>query len=101
MMKSRNEIDECTRELLLRGFESHTQACKNWDLAHILPEIKNGNFLDMGSCESYILKNLSIKGLDGEMHGIDLRKPDIPVKGVRYSVGDLMDTKLADAKRRQ
>lgn len=93
-LKKRQEIDECTAFLKMYGFVSHSFSCKDWDLAHILPEVGDGNFLDMGSSDSYILKNLSIKGIHGELHGIDLRKPDVPVKGVKYSVGDLMDTGL-------
>jgi len=73
---------------------SHAVTCKDWDLAHIIPEIKGGNFLDMGSSESFILKNLAIKRIHGELHGIDLRAPGAPIEGVRYSVGDLMDTGL-------
>ena len=94
ILKSRTEIDECSRDLYLRGFVSHGVSCKDWDLAHIIPEIKDGNFLDMGSSDSYILKNLSFKRIHGELYGIDLRKPNVPVKGVKYSVGDLMDTGL-------
>jgi len=94
ILKSQIEIEKCSRDLLLRGFVSHAHKCKNWDLAHIIPAIKNGNFLDLGSCESYILKNLSIKGILGELHGIDLRNPDVVVQGVKYSVGDLMNTRL-------
>jgi hypothetical protein len=94
ILKSRTEIDECSRDLRRRGFVSHEITCKDWDLAHIIPEIKNGNFLDMGSSDSYILKNLSIKRIHGELHGIDLRESESPVKEVKYAVGDLMDTRL-------
>jgi SAM-dependent methyltransferase len=94
ILKRRAEIDECTRILHRHGFVSHGLTCKDWDLAHILPEVGDGNFLDMGSSDSYILRNLSIKKICGELHGIDLREPDAPVKGVKYTVGDLMDTKF-------
>lgn len=93
-LKKRQEIDECTAFLKAYGFVSHSLICKDWDLAHILPEVGEGNFLDMGSSDSYILKNLSIKGIHGELHGIDLREPDVPVKEVKYAVGDLMATGL-------
>ncbi|MFA6540452.1 MAG: methyltransferase domain-containing protein [Bacteroidota bacterium] len=50
----------------------------------------------MGSSDSYILKNLAIKKISGELHGVDLREPNIPIKGVKYSIGDLMNTKYSD-----
>jgi len=65
--------------LLQNGFVSHNLTCKDWDLAHIVPEIGDGNFLDMGSSDSYILRNISLKRIHGEMYGIDLREPDVPV----------------------
>ncbi len=95
-LKSRTEIDECTKFLHRNGFVSHNLTCKDWDLAHIIPEIGDGNFLDMGSSDSYILKNVAFKKIRGEMYGIDLREPDVPVKSVKYIVGDLNDTKLPD-----
>jgi FkbM family methyltransferase len=94
LLKSRQEVEKCTRFLKLNGFISHNLRCKDWDLAHIVPEIGDGNFLDMGSSDSYILMNLSLKRVRGELHGIDLQQPDIPVSGVRYSLGDLMETGL-------
>jgi hypothetical protein len=48
----------------------------------------------MGSSDSYILKNVALKNIRGEKYGIDLREPDIPVRGVKYRVGNLMDTRL-------
>jgi SAM-dependent methyltransferase len=93
-LKSRAEVDACTSFLHRIGYISHILRCKDWDLAHIIPEIGHGNFLDMGSSDSYILKNLALKNIRGEKYGIDLSEPDIPVKGVKYIVGNLMDTKL-------
>jgi FkbM family methyltransferase len=93
-LKSRQEVQECTAFLLQNGFVSHNLTCKDWDLAHIIPEIGDGNFLDMGSSDSYILRNISLKRIHGEMYGIDLREPDVPVTRVKYIVGDLMDSKL-------
>ena len=93
-MQSRTEIDACKEFLHRNHYVSHAVTCKDWDLALILPELGAGNFLDMGSSDSYVLKNLVRKRLAGERYGIDLRQPDVPVRGVRYVVGDLMDTKL-------
>jgi len=95
-LKSRTEIDECSRILYRNGFISHVNTCKDWDLASILPAIDDGNFLDMGSSDSTILQNISILKIRGELHGIDLREPTSPVRRVKYKDGDLMDTKLPD-----
>lgn len=96
LLKTRHEIDECTEFLKRNSLISHNLSCKDWDLAHIIPEIGDGNFLDMGSSDSYILKNVALLKIRGEMYGIDLREPDVPVEGVKYIVGDLMDSKLPD-----
>ena len=93
-LQTRQEVDKCTSFLRHYGFVSHNLICKDWDLAHIISEIDDGNFLDMGSSDSYILKNIALKRIKGELYGIDFRKPDVPVSGVKYIVGDLMDTKL-------
>jgi len=97
-LKSRDEVETCTRFLRHTGYHSHSLACKDWDLAHVVPEIAeiDGDVLDMGSSDSYVLKNLAARQRSGRLHGIDLRDPDVPVRGVKYIVGDLMDTKLPD-----
>jgi hypothetical protein len=96
LLRRKVEVEECTRYLKRNGLVSHSLRCKDWDLAHIIPAIGDGNFLDMGSSDSYILKNLSIKGIRGEKFGIDLRQPDVPVNDVRYLLGDLTETALPD-----
>lgn len=93
-LKSKDEVDVCTKFLHRNGYVSHNLTCKDWDIAHIVPEIGDGNFLDMGSSDSYILKNVALKGLRGERFGIDFQEPDVPVKGVTYIRGDLMATGL-------
>ncbi len=95
-LRTRAEVDACTSFLRKAGYVSHNLTCKDWDLAHIIPEIGDGNFLDMGSSDSYILRNVAFKKIRGEKYGIDLREPDVPVKGVKYIVGNLIDTKLPD-----
>lgn len=94
ILKSRDEIDQSTRFLKRNGFVSHNLTCKDWDLAHIIPEIGDGNLLDMGSSDSYVLKNVCLKRTHGEKHGIDLQQPDVPLEEVKYTIGNLMDTKL-------
>ncbi|MDB5810246.1 MAG: Methyltransferase type 11 [Betaproteobacteria bacterium] len=96
LLRSRDEIDACTQYLKQSGYVQHNLSCKNWDLAHVLPAITDGNFLDMGSSDSFVLKNVALKRIRGELHGIDLRAPDVPITGVHYAVGDLMQTTLPD-----
>lgn len=93
-LKNKNEIEECTHFLNKNGFVSHNLACKDWDIAHIVSEVGDGNFLDMGSSDSYILKNISLKRIKGEKYGIDFQNPDVPINDVKYIVGDLTNTGL-------
>lgn len=94
LLKSKNEIEECTDFLHRNGFVSHNLACKDWEIAHIISAVEDGNFLEMGSSDSYILKNISLKRIKGEKYGIDLNQPDVPITEVKYLVGDLMKTGL-------
>lgn len=89
-----SEIGECTTYLDENGYICHPINAKNWDIAHIITNLSDGNFLDMGSSDSYILENVIKKGIKGKKYGIDLRKPDNPIKDVNYIVGDLMNTNL-------
>jgi FkbM family methyltransferase len=97
LLKNRAEVEECTRFLHRNGYVSHNLKCKDWDLAHIIPEIGHGNFLDMGSSDSYILKNVSLKRIKGKKYGIDRYDPDVPISDVTYFKGDLLKTPLPDA----
>lgn len=95
-LRSVNEVEECTRFLNDNGYVSHALSCKDWDLAKIIPEIKDGNFLDMGSCESYILTNVVNKNICGQKYGVDLRLPTVVVSGVKYLVGNLINVPMPD-----
>ncbi len=95
-LQSRAQVETCTEFLYRNGYASHSLKCKDWDLAHLVSQIGDGNFLDMGSSDSYILKNLLRKGVKGAKYGIDLRDPDQPLRGVEYLIGDLLQTPLAD-----
>jgi FkbM family methyltransferase len=95
-LKTQTEAEECTQFLRRNGYVSHNLTCKDWDLAHIIPEIGHGNLLDMGSSDSYILKNISLKRTNGEKFGIDRYDPDVPISDVTYFKGDLLQTPLPD-----
>ncbi|TLM89690.1 MAG: methyltransferase type 11, partial [Actinobacteria bacterium] len=83
-LKSPDEISECTDYLVQNGYAAHNLTCKNWDIAHIISDLSHGNLLDMGSTDSYILKNAVVKKLLGEKYGVDLREPDVAAEGVKY-----------------
>lgn len=95
-LKSVAEISECTEYLIQNGYAAHNLTCKNWDIAHIISDLSHGNLLDMGSTDSYILKNAVIKKLLGDKYGVDLREPDVAAEGVKYIVGDMLNVPLPD-----
>jgi SAM-dependent methyltransferase len=92
---SRAEVRESTAWLRSRGLMSHRITFKDWDIASILRDMPDGNLLDMGSSDSFLLKNAVLSGLKGDKVGIDLQRPDVPVDGVRYVIGDLTKTGLS------
>lgn len=96
-LASRLEVEVCTRWLKRHGLQSHRLQCKDFDMAGIMAHLSDGNLLDMGSSDSYLLANARRKGIRGELHGIDLRTPDVAVEGVTYKVGDLTETGLPAA----
>ena len=93
-----SEVRDCTSYLNTHGYVSHRLSCKDWDLANIISDLSDGNLLDMGSSDSFLLTNATRKGLHGEKYGIDLQRPDVPVEGVQYILGDLTRTGLPDEK---
>lgn len=95
-LKRQAEIEECTDYLIQHGYASHSLPCKNWEIAHIISGLSDGNLLDMGSTDSHILKNAVIKRLKGEKYGIDLRRPNTASKDIKYIVGDLLSVPMPD-----
>ncbi len=95
-LKRQAEIVECTDYLIQHGYASHSLPCKNWEIAHIISELSDGNLLDMGSTDSFILKNAVLKQLKGEKYGIDLRRPNAVSKDIKYIVGDLLNVPMPD-----
>ncbi len=96
-LKTRQEIDDCTKYLQDNGLNESGLSCKNWDAANVLPYLRDGNILDMGSSGSIILENAVRKNLKGIKNGIDLAyKENYSENGVDYISGDLMDTPFPD-----
>ncbi len=93
-LKNKKEVERSVSFLKRNGFIPHPCEPKNWDLSYILPQICDGNFLDLGSWESYILENVIRKGVQGMKFGIDLQRPVRLIEGVNYLVGDMVATGL-------
>lgn len=78
--------------LLANGWDPHICEIKNWDLAHVLPALRDGVILDMGCHGSSVLSN-AIKRIRGAKFGIDL-KPCHQQPGEVILQGDLTKTGL-------
>lgn len=96
LLQSRSEIDACTEFLHRNGLLSHGQSCKDWDLAQLAFQLGDGNLLDMGSSDSYILRNAVLRRLRGDKYGIDLRPSNVPLRQIKYLVGDICKVPLSD-----
>jgi SAM-dependent methyltransferase len=106
-LKTHQEINDCTAWLRKNGYVEHGLDCKNWDIFHVMPEIGDGNFLDMGAFGSYILYNVVKKNFKGLKYGVDLFYPDgyfmtkpgsttQKLEGVECVKSDLMHTPFED-----
>lgn len=96
-LKNRAEIHQATEYLVKNNLTQNNIEPKNWDLAQIVPHLIDGNILDMGSSESFILQNAVVRHLKGDKVGIDLRATPSKVGEITYVAGDLMDTKFPTA----
>jgi len=96
-LKTRSEVESCTERIRELGLVEHILACKDWDIANVVPRLK-GRVLDMGCVESCVLENAARLGLEGA--GIDLRceptsTPVLPV--IEYVKGDMLHCPFPDA----
>lgn len=96
-LRTRAEVDQCTAYLKKYGLTSHHFTCKDFDVANICKDLKDGDMLDMGSNGSWILQNSVKLKRKGRKCGIDLGSPEFVVEGVEYIKGDLMATPYPDA----
>ena len=96
-LKTREEADSCTTYLKDNGLVSHVFTCKDFDIANICKELKDGDLCDLGSNGSYLLHN-AVKLIKGRKCGIDLGVPEYAneLKVVEYLQGDLMNTPYED-----
>ena len=93
-LQSRNEINACTQLLKDNNLIESGLDCKNFDIAHVVPYMKDGdNMVDLGSNGSYILQNAVKLNYSGRKVGIDLGAPEYaPTGNIEYFKGDLMNT---------
>jgi len=98
-LQSRADVDSATKFMEDNGYVTSGLSCKNWETYCVLPYLRDGNILDMGSSGSILLENAVKKKLVGLKTGIDLEYP-INVgspEGINLMRGDLMNTGLPDS----
>lgn len=98
-LKTRAEVDECTKYITTNNLISHDFTCKNWDVALICNELSKEtavDILDMGSNGSFLLPNAVKLEIHGRKCGIDLGNPEYNIAGIEYVKGDLMNCPYED-----
>lgn len=99
-LKTRQEIDEATKFIQDNGLIESGISAKNWECWQVMPYMKDGDWLDMGSDGGIVLPNLVAKGIKGKKDGIDLSYPPeyLPIfkDGIGLWKGDLMRTPFED-----
>lgn len=96
-LQTRNEIDQCTKYLQDNGLQESGLSCKNYDIANVVKELKDGDLLDMGSSGSEILSNAVRLNLKGRKVGIDLAyEGNTCNNDMELYKGDLMATLFND-----
>ena len=95
-LKTKAEADAGTAWIKSKGLINHDFSCKDWDISLILPELKDGDLLDMGSNGSFLLPNAVKLGIKGRKCGIDLGNPEYDLAGIDYVRGNLMSCPYDD-----
>jgi SAM-dependent methyltransferase len=91
------EVIAATNTLLQVGLIP--SACcqpKDWDTLNVVPQLTDGDILDMGCQGSVILINCVKRGLVGRKIGIDFTLTPAPY-GATHVVGDLLHTSFSDS----
>lgn len=96
-LQTRQQVDNCTNYLKNNNLLCHGLSCKDYDLAEVVPLLKDGDLLDMGSQGSSILDNVVRRNLTGLKYGIDLSYPENSSSGgIGLFKGDLMNCPFQD-----
>lgn len=93
-LKTRSEIDHATKFMEDSRYVTSGISAKNWEILQVIPYMRDGNWLDMGSDGGVVLENLVAKKIKGNKVGIDLSYPDdvkSPQEEIILYKGDLMD----------
>lgn len=96
-LKSRAAIDEATKYLQDNGLVNSGISAKDWEIYQVIPYMRDGNWIDLGSDGSVVIPNLLKKNIKGIKVGIDLAyKENYSENGVDYIKGDLMNVPMPD-----
>lgn len=98
-LKSRQDVDIATQYLQDNGLVESGLSCKNWEVAQVIPYMKEGNWIDLGSNGSVVIENLIAKQVKGIKVGIDLAYTEnktLP-NGVDLIKGDLINAPFPDS----
>lgn len=93
-LKTRDEVSLATKYLQDNNLIESGLSCKNWEIAQVIPYLKDGDLVDLGSDGSVVLPNAVALNLKGRKVGIDLAYEEDVVTdwGAELYKGDLMQT---------
>ncbi len=103
-LKTRNDIDTATKYLEDNGLVCSGISAKNWEITQVIPFLKDGDLIDLGSDGSVVLPNAIALKLKGRKVGVDLAyEYDLVCQTGGEDIGfhelfkgDLMQTNLSD-----
>lgn len=97
-LKTRQEVEDASKYLADNGLIASGLSCKNWEIAQVIPYLKNGRLLDMGSDGSVVLENAVKLNLHGRKVGVDLayKENRFTHEGLELYKMDLMETVFND-----
>lgn len=96
-LKTRAQVYAATHYLQENGLIESGISCKNWEIASIIPFLKDGDIVDLGSDGSVVIPNAVKLGLKGYKCGVDLaykHETEQMDNDVTLIKGDLMDSGL-------
>lgn len=97
-LRRRSQVNISTMFLQQSGLEASGLDCKNWEIATLIPYLKDGNLIDLGSDGSVVLANAVNLNLKGRKVGVDIiyDGDKITEDGVELYKRDAMDTGLEE-----
>ncbi len=98
-LQSRADIDDATKYLQDNGLQESGISAKNWEVVQVIPYMRDGNWLDLGSDGGVVMDNLVLKKIMGFKVGVDLSYSETKMNedylvGYDRIKGDLMNTEL-------